>query len=157
MAEARGKEDRHETGTVDQQLYEGGGTVPDAGAVPHIFGGTEGPPSGAEGGGAGPDQGGAAVMTAELSRRRRSWPRRAGGPALLPARGDGPGGSGGGGSPLLGSGIPGGAEGLSGVGLHTGVTFGYTQAGEQRGLCRAERLIYITTAGGPAGGSEFRI
>ena len=28
-----------------------------------------------------------------------------------------------------------------------GITFGYTQAGEQRGLCRAERLIYITSGG----------
>ena len=36
-----------------------------------------------------------------------------------------------------------------------GITFGYTQAGEQRGLCRAERLIYITTAGGPLEDRNF--
>ncbi|MBD9088953.1 MAG: hypothetical protein EGR72_02700, partial [Clostridiales bacterium] len=29
------------------------------------------------------------------------------------------------------------------------------QAGEQRGLCRAERLIYITTAGGPLEDRNF--
>lgn len=33
----------------------------------------------------------------------------------------------------------------------TGVTFHYTPEGVPAGLCRAKRLIYVTTAGGPIG------
>lgn len=32
-----------------------------------------------------------------------------------------------------------------------GITFGYTKEGQQVGLCRARRLVFITTAGGPIG------
>ena len=33
----------------------------------------------------------------------------------------------------------------------TGVTFRYTEEGIPEGLCRARRLLYVTTAGGPVG------
>ena len=36
-----------------------------------------------------------------------------------------------------------------------GVTFHYTREGVQEGLCRAEELVYITTAGGPLEGKNF--
>ena len=36
-----------------------------------------------------------------------------------------------------------------------GITFHYTQAGVQEGLCRAKELVYITTAGGPLEGKNF--
>ena len=34
----------------------------------------------------------------------------------------------------------------------TGVTFRYTPEGFPEGMCRAKKLIYVTTAGGPIGG-----
>ena len=34
----------------------------------------------------------------------------------------------------------------------TGITFQYSPEGIPEGLCRAERMIYVTTAGGPIGG-----
>lgn len=37
----------------------------------------------------------------------------------------------------------------------TGVTFHYTPEGIPEGLCRAKRLIYVTTAGGPIGPYNF--
>lgn len=36
-----------------------------------------------------------------------------------------------------------------------GVTFHYTEEGASEGLCRAEELLYITTAGGPVQGQNF--
>lgn len=36
-----------------------------------------------------------------------------------------------------------------------GVTFRYTEDGMSQGLCRAEHLLYITTAGGPVQGQNF--
>ena len=33
----------------------------------------------------------------------------------------------------------------------TGVTFRYTEEGNPEGMCRARRLLYVTTAGGPIG------
>jgi len=36
-----------------------------------------------------------------------------------------------------------------------GVTFHYTESGACEGLCRADRLLYITTAGGPVWGQNF--
>lgn len=36
----------------------------------------------------------------------------------------------------------------------TGVTFGYSPEGIPFGLCKARRLIYVTTAGGPIVGSD---
>ena len=36
-----------------------------------------------------------------------------------------------------------------------GITFHYTQEGAQEGLCRADQLVYITTAGGPLEGQNF--
>lgn len=37
----------------------------------------------------------------------------------------------------------------------TGVTFRYTEQGFPQGLCRAKKLIYVTTAGGPIGEYNF--
>lgn len=90
------------------------------------------------------------VMTAELSPAQGGAGRGgAGGPAAPPRPGDGPGGSGGGGSPLLGSGIPGGAEGLSGVGLHTGDHIWIHTGGGAAGAVpgRAADLYYHLPAG----------
>ena len=36
-----------------------------------------------------------------------------------------------------------------------GLTFRYTPEGRPQGLCRARRLIYATTAGGPTAGADF--
>ena len=36
-----------------------------------------------------------------------------------------------------------------------GITFRYTQEGRQVGLCRADHLVYVTTAGGPLEGQNF--
>ncbi len=36
-----------------------------------------------------------------------------------------------------------------------GVTFHYTEDGACEGLCKAEKLLYITTAGGPVQGQNF--
>lgn len=36
-----------------------------------------------------------------------------------------------------------------------GVTFRYTEDGQSQGLCRAEQLLYITTAGGPVQGQNL--
>jgi len=36
-----------------------------------------------------------------------------------------------------------------------GITFCYTESGEPQGLCRAKKLYYITTAGGPVYSVEF--
>ena len=36
-----------------------------------------------------------------------------------------------------------------------GLTFEYTEDGRPRGLCRAKRLIYVTTAGGPIISDEY--
>ena len=36
-----------------------------------------------------------------------------------------------------------------------GITFHYTREGMQEGLCRADRLVYITTAGGMLEGQNF--
>ena len=36
-----------------------------------------------------------------------------------------------------------------------GVTFGYTPEGEPYGLCRAGKLYYVTTAGGPIYSAEY--
>ena len=36
-----------------------------------------------------------------------------------------------------------------------GITFRYTQEGLCQGLCRAEKLLYITTSGGPLAGQNF--
>lgn len=36
-----------------------------------------------------------------------------------------------------------------------GLTFEYTDAGFPRGLCRAKKLIYVTTAGGPVISDEY--
>lgn len=36
-----------------------------------------------------------------------------------------------------------------------GLTFYYTQEGIPKGLCKAEKLIYVTTAGGPMEGMNF--
>ena len=36
-----------------------------------------------------------------------------------------------------------------------GVTFCYTEEGAPAGLCRADKLLYITTAGGPVWGQNF--
>ncbi len=35
------------------------------------------------------------------------------------------------------------------------VTFGYGEDGQQRGLCRADHLVYLTTAGGPVAGNDY--
>lgn len=37
----------------------------------------------------------------------------------------------------------------------TGVTFRYTPQGIPEGLCRAKRLVYVTTAGGPIGDRNY--
>lgn len=37
----------------------------------------------------------------------------------------------------------------------TGVTFRYTEKGVPAGLCRAKRLYYVTTSGGPIGANSF--
>ena len=37
----------------------------------------------------------------------------------------------------------------------TGLTFTYTEAGLRQGLCRADRLYYVTTAGGPVFGWDY--
>jgi len=37
----------------------------------------------------------------------------------------------------------------------TGITFSYTPEGIPRGMCRAGRLFYVTTAGGPIFNSEY--
>ena len=96
------------------------------------------------------------VMTAELSRRREELAAEGQeDPLLLPRPGDGPGGSGGGGSPYWDLGFPAALKVYLEWACTLGITFGYTQAGEQRGLCRAERLIYITTAGGPLEDRNF--
>ena len=80
------------------------------------------------------------VMTAELSRRREELAAEGReDPLLLPAREMAR-------ADLVVVGAP---------YWDLGITFGYTQAGEQRGLCRAERLIYITTAGGPLEDRNF--
>lgn len=36
-----------------------------------------------------------------------------------------------------------------------GLTFRYTPDGRPEGLCRARRLVYVTTAGGPTAGADF--
>ena len=36
-----------------------------------------------------------------------------------------------------------------------GLTFRYTPDGRPEGLCRARRLVYVTTAGGPTAGLDF--
>ena len=36
-----------------------------------------------------------------------------------------------------------------------GVTFKYSSEGIPMGLCRAKRLLYVTTAGGPIGNCNF--
>ena len=36
-----------------------------------------------------------------------------------------------------------------------GITFRYTESGEPQGLCRAEKLYYVTTAGGPIYSDAF--
>ena len=36
-----------------------------------------------------------------------------------------------------------------------GITFRYTQEGEQVGMCRAGALVYLTTAGGPIGEQNY--
>ena len=36
-----------------------------------------------------------------------------------------------------------------------GVTFRYTESGEPRGLCKAKKLYYVTTAGGPIYSDAF--
>lgn len=36
-----------------------------------------------------------------------------------------------------------------------GVTFGYSPKGEAEGLCKARRIIYVTTSGGAIGGRNF--
>lgn len=36
-----------------------------------------------------------------------------------------------------------------------GITFHYTREGKQEGLCRAEKLVYITTAGGIIGDQNY--
>ena len=36
-----------------------------------------------------------------------------------------------------------------------GITFHYTREGKQEGLCRAEKLVYITTAGGIIGNQNY--
>ena len=35
------------------------------------------------------------------------------------------------------------------------VTFGYGEDGQQRGLCRAGHMVYLTTAGGPVAGNDY--
>lgn len=35
------------------------------------------------------------------------------------------------------------------------VTFGYGKDGRQRGLCRAEHMVYLTTGGGPVSGNDY--
>lgn len=37
----------------------------------------------------------------------------------------------------------------------TGVTFRYSPQGVPEGLCKAERIFYVTTAGGPVGGNNL--
>ena len=37
----------------------------------------------------------------------------------------------------------------------SGVTFGYADGGQSVGLCRADRLLYLTTAGGPIAGANY--
>ena len=37
----------------------------------------------------------------------------------------------------------------------TGLTFRYSETGVPVGLCKAKRLIYVTTAGGPIGDRNF--
>lgn len=37
----------------------------------------------------------------------------------------------------------------------SGLTFRYTPQGFPQGLCRAQRLVYVTTAGGPMGPNDF--
>ena len=36
-----------------------------------------------------------------------------------------------------------------------GLTFEYTEEGTPRGLCKAKKLIYVTTAGGPVISDEY--
>ena len=35
------------------------------------------------------------------------------------------------------------------------MTFGYGEDGQQRGLCRAGHMVYLTTAGGPVAGNDY--
>lgn len=35
------------------------------------------------------------------------------------------------------------------------ITFGYTESGASRGLCRAEKLLFLTTAGGSIDGANY--
>lgn len=37
----------------------------------------------------------------------------------------------------------------------TGLTFYYDEHGIPRGMCRADKLLYVTTAGGPVGGTDL--
>ena len=36
-----------------------------------------------------------------------------------------------------------------------GITFHYTRVGKQEGVCRAEKVVYITTAGGIIGNQNY--
>ena len=36
-----------------------------------------------------------------------------------------------------------------------GITFVYTEDGQPRGLCRAKKLTYVTTAGGPVYSADY--
>ena len=96
------------------------------------------------------------VMTAELSRR---WEELAAegreDPLLLPAREMARADLVVVGAPYWDLGFPAALKVYLEWACTLGITFGYTQAGEQRGLCRAERLIYITTAGGPLEDRNF--
>ena len=96
------------------------------------------------------------VMTAELSRRREELAAEGReDPLLLPAREMARADLVVVGAPYWDLGFPAALKVYLEWACTLGITFGYTQAGEQRGLCRAERLIYITTAGGPLEDRNF--
>lgn len=95
-------------------------------------------------------------MTAELSRRREELAAEGReDPLLLPAREMARADLVVVGAPYWDLGFPAALKVYLEWACTLGITFGYTQAGEQRGLCRAERLIYITTAGGPLEDRNF--
>lgn len=96
------------------------------------------------------------VMTAELSRRREELAAEGReDPLLLPAREMARADLVVVGAPYWDLSFPAALKVYLEWACTLGITFGYTREGEQRGLCRAEGLIYITTAGGPLEGQNF--
>ena len=96
------------------------------------------------------------VMTAELSRRREELAAEGReDPLLLPAREMARADLVVVGAPYWDLGFPAALKVYLEWCSVLGITFHYTREGKQEGLCRAEKLVYITTAGGIIGDQNY--